>query len=82
MDKPFSYVHRIFIDDIDKCIGKRIIQIVRFFTAKTYCQYASYFADIRTYLETFARNGVNEFAALLRLTSGEPYTVAELLGGA
>ena len=45
-------------------------------------EYASYFADIRTYLETCARNGVNEFTALLRLTSGEPYTVAELLGGA
>ena len=45
-------------------------------------EYASYFADIRTYLETCARNGVGEFAALMRLTSGEPYTVAELLGGA
>jgi len=45
-------------------------------------EYASYFADIRTYLETCARNGVNEFTALLRLTSGEPYAVAELLGGA
>ena len=45
-------------------------------------EYASYFADIRTYLETCARNGVGEFAALIRLTSGEPYTVAELLGGA
>jgi hypothetical protein len=33
------------------------------------------------YLETCARNGVNEFTAFLRLTSGEPYTVAELLGG-
>ena len=44
-------------------------------------EYASYFADIRTHLETCARNGVNEFSALLRLTSGEPYTVAELFGG-
>ena len=44
-------------------------------------EYASYFADIRTYLETSARNGVGEFAALLRLTSGKPYTVNELLGG-
>jgi len=34
----------------------------------------------RLYLETCARNGVNEFTALLILTSGEPYTVAELLG--
>ena len=28
------------------------------------------------YLETCARNGVNEFTAFLRLTSGEPYTVS------
>jgi len=45
-------------------------------------EYASYFANIRTYLETCARNGINEFAALLRLTSGKPYTVEEILGGA
>lgn len=44
--------------------------------------YASYFADIRTYLETCARNGINEFQALLRLTNGNPYTLNELLGGA
>lgn len=43
-------------------------------------EYASYFADIRTYLETCSRNGVNEFTALLRLTQGQPYTVKELLG--
>lgn len=40
---------------------------------------AKYFADIRTYLETCSRNGVNEFKALLRLTEGKPYTVTELL---
>ena len=45
-------------------------------------EYASYFADIRTYLETCARNGVNEFNALLRLTKGEPYTIKELFGEA
>lgn len=45
-------------------------------------EYASYFADIRTYLETCLRNGVNEFVALLRLTSGTPFTVNELLGEA
>ena len=43
--------------------------------------YASHFANIRTYLETCARNGISEFKALLRLTSDEPYTVAELFGG-
>lgn len=45
-------------------------------------EYASYFANIRTYLETCARNGINEFNALIRLTQGQPYTVRELLGEA
>ena len=45
-------------------------------------EYASYFAAIRTYLETCARNGVNEFTALLRLTQGNPFTTKELLGEA
>lgn len=43
---------------------------------------AGYFADIRTYLETCLRNGVNEVTALQRLTSGNPFTLNELLGGA
>lgn len=41
--------------------------------------YASFFADIRTYLETCSRNGINQFAALVRLTSGHPYTLDEVL---
>lgn len=45
-------------------------------------EYASYFAAIRTYLETCARNGANEFTALLRLTQGQPYTISELIGEA
>lgn len=45
-------------------------------------EYASYFAAIRTYLETCARNGVNEFTALLRLTQGTPFTLEEILGEA
>lgn len=40
--------------------------------------YAQYFANIRTYIETCARNGVNEFQALLRLTQNNPYTLQEL----
>jgi hypothetical protein len=40
--------------------------------------YAQYFANIRTYIETCARNGVNEFQALLRLTQNKPYTLQEL----
>lgn len=37
------------------------------------------FADLRTYIETCRRNGKDAYEALLRLTSGNPYTVAELL---
>ncbi len=44
--------------------------------------YARYFADIRTYLETCARNGINEFTALLRLTEDNPYSLEEILSGA
>lgn len=40
---------------------------------------AGFFADIRTYLETCARNGINEFQALFRITQGKPYSVQELL---
>ena len=41
-------------------------------------EYAKHFAHIRTYIETCARNGVNEFQALLRLTQNKPYTLQEL----
>ena len=40
---------------------------------------ARHFADIRTYLETCRRNGINEFDALTRLTQGIPFTIEELL---
>lgn len=40
--------------------------------------YAKYFANIRTYIETCVRNGVNEFQALLRLTQNNPYSLQEL----
>ena len=43
---------------------------------------AEYFADIRTYLETCYRNNVNSLRALSRLSAGNPYTLAELLGEA
>ena len=42
-------------------------------------EYARYFAKIRTYLETCARNGINEFTALLHLTQGNPFTLSEIL---
>ena len=41
---------------------------------------AGFFADIRTYTETCYRNGVNAFEALARLTSGNPFSLNELLG--
>ena len=43
--------------------------------------YARHFANIRTYIETCVRNGVNEFQALLRLTQNNPYSLKELFGG-
>ena len=43
---------------------------------------ANYFADIRTYTETCYRNGINVYDALVRLTSGNPYTLKELKGEA
>ncbi len=45
-------------------------------------EYAEYFADIRTYLETCSRNGVNEYKALLRLTKNNPFSIGELFGEA
>ena len=42
-------------------------------------EYARYFALIRTYLETCARNGINEYAALLRLTNDNPFSLSEVL---
>lgn len=41
-------------------------------------EHAQFFANIRTYIETCARNGVNEFQAILRLTQNNPYTLKEL----
>lgn len=41
-------------------------------------EYAKYFATIRTYIETCARHGVNEFQALLRLTQNNPFSLQEL----
>lgn len=40
---------------------------------------ASEFAKIRTYTENCKRNGVDEFEALYRLMSGNPYTLAEII---
>lgn len=42
-------------------------------------KYARYFAMIRTYLETCARNGINEYTALLRLTQDDPFSLSEVL---
>ena len=40
---------------------------------------ASYYATIRTYIETCNRNGVNVYNALLKLCFGKPYTLKEIL---
>lgn len=39
---------------------------------------ASYFAIVKTYVETCRKNGINEAGALLRLCAGNPYTADEI----
>lgn len=41
---------------------------------------AGWYANIKTYMETCYRNGINEMEALMKLCTGEPYTVKEVLG--
>ena len=43
---------------------------------------ADEFALIRTYTETCKKAGVDEYDAIYRLTSGNPYSIQELFGGA
>lgn len=40
---------------------------------------ASFYANIKSYLETCYRNGINEFYALLRLCIGDPFKLEEIL---
>lgn len=44
-------------------------------------EYARYFANIRSYIETCSRNGINIFDALTRLMNDRPYTLTEILCG-
>jgi hypothetical protein len=39
---------------------------------------AQYYADIKTYIETCRKNGINEYYALQRLCNGNPLTVEEI----
>ena len=41
-------------------------------------QTAKYYADIKTYIETCYRNGINPTDALIRLMEDNPYTVEEV----
>lgn len=41
---------------------------------------ASYYATVKTYVETCRKNSVNELKALSRLCAGDPFTVSEVLG--
>ena len=41
---------------------------------------AKYYADIKTYIETCYRNGINPTDALIRLMEDNPYTVEEIFG--
>ena len=40
---------------------------------------ARYYANIRSYIETCHRNGINEVESLIRLLNGKPYTIEEIL---
>ncbi|NLB81217.1 MAG: transposase [Clostridiaceae bacterium] len=40
---------------------------------------ARFYANIKSYIETCYRNGINEFYALLRLCRGDPFTLEEIL---
>lgn len=42
--------------------------------------YLQYYADIRTYIETCKKNGINIIEACIRLMNGNPYTLKEILG--
>ena len=42
---------------------------------------ASWYATIRTYIETCNRNNVNIYNALVMLSLGKPYTLKEILSG-
>ena len=42
---------------------------------------ASWYATIRTYIETCNRNSVNIYNALVMLSLGRPYTLKEILSG-
>jgi len=39
---------------------------------------ATYYAVIKSYIETCYRNGINEMEALIRLCEGNPYTIKEI----
>lgn len=41
---------------------------------------AKYYADIKTYIETCYRNGINPTDALIRLMEDNPYTIDEIFG--
>ena len=42
---------------------------------------AQYYADIKTYIETCRKSGINEYYALQRLSNGNPLTVEEIFSG-
>ena len=42
---------------------------------------AQYYADVKTYIETCRKNGINEIYAMIRLFEGNPITVKEIFSG-
>lgn len=60
-----------------RCIKSHMKISGQFGTEKT----AGYYARIKSYVETCRRNGINEMQALIRLCTGNPYTVKEIFSG-
>jgi hypothetical protein len=59
-----------------RCVKSRLKISGQFDSEKT----ASYYATVKTYVETCRKNGINEMLALSRLCAGKPYTVKEIFG--
>lgn len=57
-----------------RCIKSHLKISGQFKSINTCCNYA----DVKTYIETCRKNGINEFDALTRLCDGNPYTVKEV----
>jgi len=82
-DNYFAWVENFGLPTTDnlserglRCVKSHMKISGQFISEET----AGFYAAIKTYVETCRRNGINEIAALIRLSEGKPYRVAEILG--